>query len=114
MASVTGTPTQLCSVEGNGGGRIGWYSVVVNFAADDTTIAGSAIITAIGLGGGKVLSAMDAGGSALVAKTITGGAAPYYDLNAATSGFVALLTGADGATLNAGANPTNLTCVVQF
>lgn len=113
-ASVSGTPTALSSLAGNGGGRITMYDTVIDFEAGDTGINESLIIAAIPGSNGKIIGISDRGGAAFAENGGTDGCVPYFDSENSQIRFVNTVDGVKNTAMQATAGAGfHLTITVQ-
>lgn len=111
-ASVSGTPTALSSLAGNGGGRITMYDTIIAFGAGDTGIAQSLIIAAIPGSNGKIIGISDRGGAAFDENGGgTDGCVPYFDSENSEIRFVNTVDGVKNTAIAAAT--FHLTITVQ-
>ena len=110
-ASVSGTPTALSSLAGNGGGRITMYDTIIAFGAGDTGIAQSLIIAAIPGSNGKIIGISDRGGAAFNANVGANGCVPYFDSENSEIRFVNTVDGVKNTAIEAAT--FHLTITVQ-
>tara|TARA_R110000824_G_scaffold15745_16_gene66093 strand:+ start:1280 stop:1651 length:372 start_codon:yes stop_codon:yes gene_type:complete len=115
MAASVSSATALCSLAGNGGGRITMFDTVIVFAAADTGIDASTIIAAIPGTTGTIIGISDRGGSAFDENVGADGCVPYFDSDVgSTGGEIRFVNTVDGVKNTAIAGATfHLTITVQ-
>jgi hypothetical protein len=104
MAVTVHSVTSVCSIAGNGGGRITYFDARISFENGDTEATQAAILALVP-GSGSMLGICDYGGAQFEENGGgTDGCGPYYDSDNAAIRFVNLVDGVKNTAISASAN----------